>query len=308
MNEIIKDYNAAIDWNVGSLFAHDAFLQRLLDLCKELKVDVPIKYVFGSIPCVLQGGRIPPRDASVSDAIRILDGYNERGIGCRLTFSNSLIEKSDLKDELCNELMKHLNESKCTENGVIVSSDMLAEYIKETYPNLSVIASQVKPSVEVELGNDSVEYYNKLMDLYDLVVVNPFKVNDGAFLNSIRDKDKVEFIANHKCLPNCPMAKEHYEVQMAVGRKALNGENYDEDMEKLCKINKACLYNRKKYPLAGTSFSYQDMEMLARMGFKHFKIEGRDNSGECFIRDMGEYIFNSNMYTRMVHAIMETPI
>jgi hypothetical protein len=308
MNEVVKSYNGGLDWNVGSLFAHDAFMFKLFDVCKSIGIDVPIKYVFGSIPCVLQGGRIAPRTAVLPDALKLLGEYNSRGIGCRLTFSSNMVEKEELKDELCNELMGYLNEANDVSNGVIVSSDLLAEYIKETYPNLQVISSQVKPSVEVGLGNDSAEYYNKLFDLYDVVVVNPFKVNDGKFLNSLEHKDRVEFIANHHCHPNCQMSKRHYEVQVEISKKALRNEDYSEEMEELCKINEACMNMRKKFPLSGTSYSYQDIEMLVRMGLKHFKVEGRDNSGECFMRDLGDYVFNHEMYTRLVHGLMNQAV
>ena len=49
-------------------------------------------------------------------------------------------------------------------NGIILTSELLGEYIYNTYNSLELISSQVKPSVEVGLGNDTVEYYNRLFD------------------------------------------------------------------------------------------------------------------------------------------------
>lgn len=311
MVQLVKDYGKTIDWNVGALFAHDRFMWKLLDICKELNYEVPIKYVFGSIPCRFQGGRVAPRDADLENAYKIFDAYRDRGVGCRLTFSNVFITEDDLGDDLSNNLLDYLNTHNDTGlNGVIVASDILAKYIKEKYPTLQLISSQVKPSCETGLGDDkdTVEYYNNLFDLYDVVVVNPFKVNDVKFLNGIRYPERVEFIANHRCVPNCPRAKVHYETQMMLGNKFLSNEDYSEEEKRLAKINAECIEIKKQYPLAGNSFSQSDIEQLLRMGFTQFKIEGRDNDGVCFIRDLGDYIFNTYLYDRIASSIMEIAV
>lgn len=302
MVQLVKDYGFDIKWNIGSLFAHDKYVWSLLGVIKELGYNNPIKYVFGSTPCLFQGGRIPPRDAEISDALRIIDKYNDYGVGCRLTYSNYLLKEEDLEDGYCNTFLEHLN--KGNNNGVILSSDILAKYIKDKYPNLQLIASQVKHSVEVGLGHDTVDYYNKLFDLYDLVVINPFKVQDMKFLSEIKYPERVEFIANHRCVPNCPLAKVHYETQMKLGMKALNNEDISIEQQILEDINQECLRIKKTYPLVGISFSQSDIEELGRMGFTQFKLEGRDNDGVCFIRDMGDYIFIPHIYQRISNAIM----
>lgn len=311
MLQLVKDYGKNLNWNIGSLYAHDRFVYKLVDVLKELEYESPIKYVFGSIPCLFQGGRIPPRDAKVEDALDILDEYNKREIGCRLTFSNIFLTKEDLNDELCNILLKHLNENgERAENGVIVASNLLANYIREKYENLQIIASQVKPSVECTLGKnkDTVGYYNDLFDLYDVIVVNPFKINDIEFLRELKYHERVEFIVNHRCVPDCPMAKKHYETQMMLGMKALRGESYKDEEYTLASINHNCIATKKAYPLAGNSYSQSDIELLVREGFTQFKIEGRDNDAGCFIRDLGEYIFTSHLYNRISAAIMEQAI
>lgn len=310
MVQLIKDYGKPIEWNIGSLFAHDRYAWGLIDILNELGYENPIKYVFGSIPCLFQGGRVPPRDAELNDALKIMDNYNDRGVGCRLTYSNVFIEESDLDDEICNKMLSHLNNRGGVGNGVIVSSDILAKYIKGKYPNLQIIASQVKPSVETGLGSDkdTVDYYNKLFDIYDIIVVNPFKVQDGEFLNKLVHHDRVEFIANHRCTPDCPIAKLHYETQMQFGMKALKQEDYSKELELLDKINEECLKVKATYPLAGTSLSQSDIEGLVRLGFNQFKLEGRDNDGICFIRDLGDYIFVSYLYQRLANALMQEAV
>lgn len=307
--DLVKRYiKDDFDWNIGSLFSHDAFVWNLIKVCQELKVNHRIKYVFGSIPCKLQGGRIPTRTADIKDAIDILDKYNELGISCRLTFSNCLIDEEDFEDDVSNQLLKRIddnNKKYHIDNGVIISLDELAKYIKDKYKSLSLIASQVKPSVEVGLGKDTVEYYNKLFDLYDIVVVNPFKVCDGGFIHELKHHDRVEFIVNHRCLPNCLMAGKHYKAMMKMENMDLPESDRRKAEKSLNRILSVCSKTRRSYPLAGDSFSESDINLLMSEGFKHFKIEGRDNSGTTFVRDLGDYVFVNNVLSRISHAILD---
>jgi len=305
MVQLLKDYGGEIDWNVGALFAHDSFIHNLFDMCQDLGYEIPIKYVFGSIPCKFQGGRFAPKNMIIKEAIRLIESYNSRNIGCRLTFSNVFITEEDLANERSNKLLEAINKVEGRLNGVIVSSDLLAEYIREKYDNLELISSMVKPSCEVGLGDykDTTEYYNSLFELYDIVVINPSKVNDSDFLRNIKYPERVEFIANHRCVPNCPRAKLHYETQMRISDKYLKeGMVSEEDTEIINNLKTKCHDVKNKNPLLGSTFSCSDIEKLTRLGYKHFKIEGRDNDDITFARDLGDYIFNTYLFNRMVYS------
>ena len=171
-NFLVKKYKKEIDWNVAGLFSQD---EVLLFICNEIKkydLEIPIAYVFGSIPCLFQSGHINAHSMNVKDAFKILDKYDELNIGCRLTFSNHLLEKGDVKDKKGNQLLEYLHEKNRDIHGVVVSSDALAAHIRKKYPGLQLIASVIKPAVEVGWGKDTPDYYTRLFDLYDLVVVN----------------------------------------------------------------------------------------------------------------------------------------
>jgi hypothetical protein len=307
MRPILRDYGRELSWDVGALFAHDRYIHELIDICKSMGYQIPIKTVFGSIPCTFQGGRVAPRNATLPDALDILDEYAKRGIGCRLTFSSTKISEEDLDDTIANELMSRLNQNTEVKSGVLVCSDILAKYIKSTYPNLEVIASQVKPSIEVGLGpdKDTSSYYLNLLNIYDRVTVNPHKIEDGRFLSDIRPyADRVDFITNHKCVPDCPVAGRHYELYDEVSLKALRDEDPANGLDELAALEDNCKKIRSKYPTAGTSFSVEDIQMLSSMGFTNFRLEGRTCSGSCFVRDIGEYIFIPSIHSRIAQSIM----
>lgn len=306
---VLKQYNSdSIDWNIGALYAHDDYIQKLFIVMKELGLVNPIKYVFGTIPTVLVGGRVTPRDATIENAFKLIDRYNQLGVGCRLTLSSMYVTKDELKDSVSNQLMQHLEENNqkygVRMNGIILTSELLGEYIYNTYNSLELISSQVKPSVEVGLGNDTVEYYNRLFDLFDIVVVNPNKWCDANIIHGLKYIDRVEFITNHRCFPDCPKAGEHYKAQVDLSKKMLSGGDYSLEEDKLDTINTWCLSVRQKFPLLGVSMSDSEINLLIDNGVKHFKLEGRDNDAFCFLRDVGDYIFNHQYFSRIAHSIM----
>ena len=70
------------------------------------------------------------------DARKALDLMKEYGISARLTFSNSLLREEHLLDKKCNALCRLFEETGDIQNGVIIHSDLLLEYLKKNYPNL----------------------------------------------------------------------------------------------------------------------------------------------------------------------------
>lgn len=107
--------------------------------------------------CIWGGGRAGFGD---DDAGKVLDLMKEYGISARLTFSNSLLREEHLLDKKCNALCKLFEEAgdtrsesvsdsnmqnksikdiqennvqpKVIQNGVIVHSDLLLDYLKRT--------------------------------------------------------------------------------------------------------------------------------------------------------------------------------
>ncbi len=309
MEEIFRPYKSTCDFNVGTMFSHDAYAFMLLETCMQNGIDAPFEYVFGSVPCVLQGGRAAPYSFEQNEIVEIFNRYAEFGVGCRLTFSNSNVEPQDLADAQSNFLLAYLNEGK--NNGVIVTSDLLAEYIRDAYPNLQLISSLVKPTVENTLGQEMPNYYNALFERYDIVVVNSAFAYDNEFLSNLKYKEKVEFICNHRCRPNCPRSKEHYITQTnsAYAASCGDSENQKRLEDKLREINAWCLSERQKNPLVNSLISAKRIQELVDAGFKHFKIEGRDYPIYCIVRDVGNWIFEpEGIYLSMAQSFLNTPI
>ena len=214
--------------------------------------------------CIWGGGRVGGGDFDSREVMALMREY---GISARLTFSNSLLTEAHLSDRKCNDLCKLFSESKHPQNGVIVHSDLLLEYLKKTYPGLYFVSSTTKvltkfPELQKELGREEFSY-----------VVPDFRLNPA--LKQLGElpqaqKDKVEFLCNECCWFGCTDRKRCYET---VSRRNL-GEKCSEHH---CAAPDAAGGYRFSRAMENPGFiGIGDIQRVyLPMGFSNFKIEGR---------------------------------
>lgn len=214
--------------------------------------------------CIWGGGRVGFGD---NEPKKVLDLLNEYGISARLTFSNSLLRKEHLSDRKCNSLCAMFENGRNTENGVIVHSDLLLDYLKQTYPGLYFVSSTTKVLTDF---NDLVYELNR--DEFRFVVPD-FRLNkafDKFASLSDKQKDKVEFLCNECCYFGCKERKACYEN---VSRKNLGENCHDHEC---CSPDKDKSYRFSKAMTNPGFIGIEDIKnKYLPMGFSNFKIEGR---------------------------------
>lgn len=214
--------------------------------------------------CLWGGGRVGFGDQRPEDVARLMREY---GISSRLTFSNSLLREEHLADSKCNALCALFERNGSAENGVILCSDLLLDYLRERYPGFYFVSSTTKVltefrQLEAELDREAFRY-----------VVPDFRLNK-AFdrLNALPDekKRKVEFLCNECCRFDCRDRKACYEN---VSRKSL-GEDCDDH---ICTSPNAARGYRFSDAMKNPGFIGIDgiQNVYLPNGFSHFKIEGR---------------------------------
>lgn len=310
MIQLIKDYGFPIDWSVASLFVHDRFVLRLIDVLKKLDYPNPIKYVFGSTPCLFAGGQISPLEASCSTIKSIFEDYNGRGVGCRLTLSNPNITEDGLDDSLSNEILSILNDisSSSCDNGVFVCSDLLARHIRTHYPKLQVIASIVKAAHEFGLDKVKPSDFRDFLDFYDRVHINPALIRDSVSLSELKEPYRYLIAVNARNVPNDPLADKYFTLVSDITRRSLSHLPFDEELNQFKAIVNETVKIQSYYPFASLTYSQSDIEELGRRGFDQFLIVGREYEDITFLRDLGDYIFVPHMFMRLATAIMQRPI
>lgn len=214
--------------------------------------------------CIWGGGRIEEGTQNPKDVLALLKEY---GISGRLTFSNSLLSGKHLSDSRCNAICRMFEESDGPENGVIVHSELLLDYLRRTYPGLYFVSSTTKvltefPELLKELNREEFRY-----------VVPDFRMNkkfkEWNTLSSA-EKDKVEFLCNECCSFGCKDRKACYE---SVSRLNL-GERGEEHRCSAPDAEEGYVFSKAmKNP--GFLSTEEIREEYLPMGFSNFKIEGR---------------------------------
>ena len=214
--------------------------------------------------CIWGGGRIEEGTQNPKDVLALLKEY---GISGRLTFSNSLLSGKHLSDSRCNAICRMFEESDGPENGVIVHSELLLDYLRRTYPGLYFVSSTTKvltefPELLKELNREEFRY-----------VVPDFRLNkkfkEWNTLSSA-EKDKVEFLCNECCSFGCKDRKACYE---SVSRLNL-GEVGEEHRCSAPDAEEGYVFSKAmKNP--GFLSTEEIREEYLPMGFSNFKIEGR---------------------------------
>ena len=214
--------------------------------------------------CLWGGGRVGFGEATPGNVAALMAEY---GISSRLTFSNSLLREEHLDDKKCNRLCALFEKNGRTQNGVILTSDLLLDYLKQNYPGFYFVSSTTKVLREFsqfaqELNREEFQY-----------VVPDFRLNkEFRQLNSLTEtqKQKVEFLCNECCWFGCTDRAECYRD---VSRKNLGLTGPDH----ICTSPGASEgYSFAKAMDNPGFISLEDIEnVYLPMGFTNFKIEGR---------------------------------
>ena len=214
--------------------------------------------------CRWDGGRAGFGEAKAEDAAGLMREY---GISPRLTFSNSLLREGDLDDPECNRLCALFEKSGPVPAGVILTSDLLLDYLREKYPGFYFVSSTTKVldnfrQLEEELKRPEFRF-----------VVPDFRLNrelERLMALPAELKGKVEFLCNEACWFDCPDRKACYEN---VSRKSLGEDCPDH----ICASPNSARGYRFSDAMENPGFigiGEIRKDYLPR-GFSHFKLEGR---------------------------------
>lgn len=247
--------------------------------------------IYGSpTDCLWGGGRVEISTAWPEDVIKLMAKH---GISARLTFSNSLLTKEHLIDKKCNDLCRLFEKS--GNNGVILHSDLLLEYIKDNYPALYRVSSTTK------VITDFAEFKRELdRDEFSYVVAD-FRLNNQLSLLSTlsdRQKDKVEFLCNECCSFDCISRKDCYED---VSRKNLGIKGEDHVCPNL-DSNSGYMFSKA---MENPGFISREAieNIFLPMGFSHYKIEGRGLGSALILEFLLYYMVKERYQIHVREAI-----
>ena len=217
------------------------------------------------------------------------------GISARLTFSNSLLKEENLSDKKCNALCVLFENVNKKQNGIIVHSDLLLEYLKNKYPGFYFVSSTTKVLTEFE------QLMNEVNRSEFRYVVPDFRLNkafDKLEQMTGSEKEKIEFLCNECCWFGCKDRKYCYET---VSRKNL-GEDCQEHQCRAPESEQGYLFSKA---MTNPGFIGIDdiRNIYMPMGFSNFKIEGRSLGSALILEFLLYYMTKPNYQLQVREAI-----
>ncbi len=282
-------------WELPVFFNNDQLAGELLSICANANIKKPFEIAYGAPRSAWSGGR-PPRilhELTESEVHDYFSLYKRHNVTCYYTFSKYNISCSDLANPYCNML---LNVASQYGGGVIVSNDLLRQYIKEKYPEMPIIASVIKPTFETEY-KETHEYYINLLNAYDYVVPLPEFLTELDHAKQLCEyAEHIIVLANQTCLKKCPHAQNHYSFYEDEAN--LQKGNFFAAPCRRDKLNINSFQNR-------IHFSINHLNKLENIGFTNFKLQGRNLDPEGILEYIGNYIFEpTGVFMDIKHILL----
>ncbi len=255
-------------YHLPGLFEFFDFYQAFLPLYRDHKEYFYDWARIGSIygapaDCIWGGGRVGFGEARPEAVFDLMDQYQ---ISPRLTFSNLFLKKEHLQDSYANALCKRAQQSKKAP-GVILTSDLLLEYLKENYDGFYFVSSTTKVITDINEAKREVRREEFSYVVPDFRFNKPLEIWEDL---DRKERDKLEFLCNECCSFACKDRRACYEN---VSKKAL-GETVKDHICKAPMGNQGYRFSEAmKNPAFLSRKDIQEVYLPA--GFSNFKIEGR---------------------------------
>ena len=252
-----------------------ALIQYHRDYPEKFHKDIKFGAIYGCFPNqIWNGGRYcGGTSADISNIEETIKAIKALGVPVRFTYTNSLVREEHLNDKHCNFV------TDCGHNGmneILVNSPLLEEYLRKKYPNYKFISSATRCIRDIDKLNELIDS-NK----YSLVLGDYRDNFNIDYLNKINNKDKVEILINPVCKLDCKLREAHY---LHISQKQIGDEITVPDPE--CECERFAFHEL----LTKDSIIKVDdvYGKYYNMGFKHFKLEGRNN---FFIDVIDSYMY-----------------
>lgn len=227
--------------------------------------DSNIKFIFGSFPNMIwNGGSINiDKPIFLSEVMEIKEFYEELNIPIQLTLTNFSLKEEHLEDSYCNRILEIMDNGK---NEVLISTELMYNYIKKYYPNYKINKSIVNSDNYNSFQDDL------LNNKYTNIVLPRRYIKDIEFLSGIYTsiRNRIEILCNDPCPYNCKYMKKHYEN---FNKIALDGlKNVKDAFE----CTNPVILNSPFSKDMNSQIQFNDIKNIYNsMNYTEFKIAGR---------------------------------
>ena len=232
--------------------------------------------------CIWNGGRFMDSEVYRIETIKaLIDNYIGFGIDLQFTFTNTLLQETDVYDRYGNAILDIAYEYK-EHCEIMVVSDILETYIRNKYPDLRIVRSIVNQSKPTD----------DIIDKYSTIVVPIYLNHDKEYLKSLVDKNvNVELLVDEDCVIDCPYKKSHYDITSRT-QLFIPHEN--------CLT---CVMPRTELPQSHNILP-DELNEYIDMGIYHFKLSDRKRMSKT-IESSVYYMIPYNLQQELRQIIYE---
>jgi len=278
--------NSKINIMIAGMFSHPG-LQLYFLKNRKYREYFNITLYDGVNNCKWNGGRINRDDCKWDE--NIYNYYKKLGINCALTFSNRYIDLNDTQGLNLLDLTDNSN------NYIIVNNNKLNKFIKENYKHKTIKSITSLNSFPSELTEEYLNKYKQFEKDYDLIVPRIEHIFDKNWLNSINPL-KYEIMLNNKCVPNCPYLNSHYK-QVDLENQAGNTLSKNNYKRSSCWLMESVfdetyqIHSKNTFGVQSQNLelNIKDIKKLIDLGFRSFKLTGREHPTEELIDTIDKY-------------------
>lgn len=270
--------------------------------------NVRIDTLFGCFPnCIWNGGGYS-FDSGITLNI-IYDYFNyyaDKNITLQLTFTNPILEETDVYDRYGNTILQAASEYDYIH--ILVVSEILEKYIREKYPTLKIDKSIIATTEKLETGQDNLSYYLDCLKKYNKCVLPRKYGKDIDFLKQIplEDRSRFEILVNDPCPLYCPYIYNHYE-EMGKIQLYLSGDLAACKCKMISDENPYKQWTHRKDQL-----KYDEIcTTLEPLGFTNIKLGGRNSYITGVLQTVPYLIkpeYQTDIYKNAFHDLLNATV
>lgn len=254
----IPGYFHQYDTNIALLKLKQKFPEKFYD-------DIIIDSIYDCFPnSIWNGGRVClEKTVPIKDMKDILYTFNEFGLSIRHTFTNELLENTDLYDRLSNKILE-ISSNTLIKTGININSELLKNYIEDKYPNIFYFNwSATKCLKDIDEINH--------LSCNNLVIPSYQSINNNfEIINNLLYPNNIEFIVDECCFDKCPFYTSHYKK---FNKEQLYINDYDAE---ICRCQQSPNYYERRTNRKHNISIDLIREKYLPLGFNKFKITGRE--------------------------------
>jgi collagenase-like PrtC family protease len=249
----------------------------------EALADHPVGWVYGSLveePGARAKSWLPAVEEDV--LAEHIAQCRARGIGFVYTINASCSANREFTAEGQKWLAERLGWLvEAGAEGVVAANPYVVEMVKRRYPELRVILSSL---VRID-SFDQALFYDRLG--VDAIYLPEYLNRDFRLLRALKKKLRSELvpIANLGCLVHCPLRDYHANFISHASDSLRHGCYLDYSLAKCTELKAAGPVELVKAPWIRP----EDVAIYEELGFRRFKIAGREKGGEWILRAVAAY-------------------